>query len=106
MNKLNKIMEILRKDNFMIIDDHDNRERHLDGVIVLNNGELAQFIYCMYQSLNALYIGEDGKVHLGMWSIAGTLMGTKFKEYNESVLYDRMKINQIYYEDGTVEKVA
>lgn len=105
-----KILEVLKRDNFKIIDNHSNKEDQLEAMLVLKDNQVVQYYYpCRYQSLNGLYYcPTDDRVHLSTFSVAGTLIGNQFAKYNETLLrmFDRMKIKTVYYKNGTVEEIA
>ena len=101
------ILEVLKRDNFMVINNHNDEEEQIEAMIVLKDDRVAQYVLSRYQSLNELVIApKDGRVRISTWSVAGTLIGDRFEEYNKSVSIDRFKIKTIYWKDGRVEEVA
>ena len=102
----NKI-EIIKamEQNPMFIDNHDNKEKDLIGLaeFVSESRELACCIEARYFSLNQCYMDDD-RLHCSMMSIGGVLWGIgvhHVDEYNESVVFEGMKIRCIHLPDGT-----
>lgn len=105
IDKIEKIIEILKRDSFKIIDNHTDKEEQLEAVLLLENGSVVQHFRATYQSLNRLYYSEtDDRVHLSTWSIAGVTIGNYFSAYNkaeENKLYGKPnRIMKAYYKDG------
>ena len=81
-DQLEAIMALLTT-NPVVIDDHGPkapvRERRVEGVVLVKNNHLGLFICPIFRkewcSLNRLYIGADGRVHLSTQSVSGNLQG-------------------------------
>lgn len=82
------------------IDNHDKSTTELEAVVELQNGRLAAFVPdARYQSLNELYLGSDGLLHLSTESIAGTVDNHEFEKYNLTVIPKSMKISKVIFRD-------
>lgn len=99
------VLETVRSNDFIVVDNHDNRLRRIEAVCELVNGKFAPLLKAQHQCLNELYLGEDGYPHLSTCSIAGVVRSTNFSEHNESVLFSRMQIKTVFWKDGHVEEV-
>lgn len=70
------VVEATKASGGIVVDDHTNNELSLQAIVRWTKGD-REFICPVfngtYFSLNDLYIGQDGKVHLSSWSVAGTV---------------------------------
>jgi hypothetical protein len=79
-DQLLTVLTALRQKPVMV-DDHNGRftERPVEGVALVRNDFLGTFLCPIYRrewtSLNQLYVGLDGRVHLSTRSISGNLSG-------------------------------
>ena len=69
----------------------------IEGVAILEDGEIVLLCRSTYFSINRLYVsGRDDKIHLSCSSIGGVVIGDNINQYNESVSQN-MKINRYVY---------
>lgn len=107
------VLKALKENNFMVIDDHNGRERQLEAAVIMESGDIVQFLDVKCQSFNGLYLNiKENKVHISRWSKAGVIFGYNFKEYNKekeeaekNFGLKMNKIDTIYWKDGRVENL-
>lgn len=74
-NKLNDLRKEVECYNGVIIDDHTNEEKKLDGLVILGNGAICATFQktSRYWSLNELYKDRRGQYHVSRRSVGGTM---------------------------------
>lgn len=99
LNSINKIEKIVRKNGGIY---NDRKEwvplNGIQGIIRLRNGLKGCSIIqnVAYQSVNAVYLRNDGNLYISAYSIGGTFTGElnseNINKYNKSMIYDGSKI--------------
>ena len=88
-----------------IIDNHDNSAITDDVLLIELVGKEKELSLVMksarYQCLNAVYLKNDGTLHLSMMSIAGTVERLEFDKYNESCTFESFKIKRAITRNGS-----
>ena len=92
---IEKVLEkwVKRINELGIVDDHNGRPTSIDGLVLLASGYVCPTFNnrSRYWSLNELYMGNDGKVHISMASVAGTMK--RYDCLDKSVY----RYNEMYY---------
>lgn len=121
MTELEIILENLKANNFVVIDDHKidtimgkpypwkvDKSRKIAGVgtMCLDDGTVTYVVALLkgerYYSTNMLYIGsKDGKVHLSKMSVGPTVVSDNIQKANDS-LYFGGGIGAAYWSDGSM----
>lgn len=78
----------------VVLDDHGPalRERAVEGVVLVTTWQgtfLCPIFRREWTSLNQLYIGRDGRVHLSTRSVSGTLQG--FPRFSDNFRLDSIE---------------
>ena len=98
-NEINKILKLFYNGQTTIIDDNDDKEKEIYGLVQFRtDGDIAALLYVYSQCLNKVYIGKDGKLHLSKCNIGGTIYEMDVEKYNYSI--DGDKISIIYFKEG------
>lgn len=109
---LTDIIARINADNFVVIDDHTNKEYKLAGVgLYCNASGYADCLVAMadarYYSTNSMYIGTDNKVHLSKSSAGPTVFVQDGKhlvqEANDQQILGS-GIAVAFYADGNIEQ--
>lgn len=60
-----------------------------------------------YQSLNVVYLDDDGKLHLSTRSVCGVIYNEpdNIIKFNDSVAFEGMKIKYVYFPNGVIQVV-
>ena len=111
---IEEILPVLRRDNFVIIDNHTGKDLQIEAAMIMEDGEIVQFLKQNrdnYQTLNRLYYDEiDDKVHVSTCAVVDLVYGSTIRKYNETenkrIFGSVNRIMKVFYKDGRVEQVA
>ena len=107
LNNKTKLIEALKRNN---VAKHSGTEVRVDGIAFLKDKDIDPCAYMLntsYFSLNPLKVTKDGTLVVSDYSVAGTVknevtIAESIKKYNESVTFERFKIDKVILVDGTV----
>ena len=101
-----KLINLMRKNNGVIIDNHTGEKETIVGLVEFEDPTkgLACMFNARYYSLNAALVRND-EIHCSQASIGGVLWGIpdskQLKEYNDSQIFNSSKIKCCHMLDGT-----
>ena len=102
-----KLINLMRKNNGVIIDNHTGRKETIVGLVEVEDATkgLACMINARYYSLNAALLRND-EIHCSQASIGGVLWGAnpdaeQLKDYNDSQIFNSGRIKCCHMLDGT-----
>lgn len=99
------ILKALIGSNFVVYNDELETLEHLSGACELNGA--SKPLGAMYEnknySINALYIGKDGGVHIAGESISGCMLENMSVEKFNKTCIGSCKIKRVFYSDGTTK---
>lgn len=99
----NKVLEQVQKDNFMVINNHDNKEIQLAGIGLYHDGTPLAMCNARYYSTNELYIDpDDGRVHLSCCSRGPVVSGRDVQKANNSLMFKACGIKSVVWADGDI----
>lgn len=84
VNEAQQILGMIKQGEITYIDNHNGGEETLQGIIKYD-GQICPAYKDTYFSINPLYIGIDGKLHLSQASIGG-VVDTRGKSLRDAVL--------------------
>ena len=106
MKRNEKIVNLMIKNNRVIIDNHTGEKETIVGLVEFEDPTkgLACMFNARYYSLNAALVRND-EIHCSQASIGGVLWGIpdskQLKEYNDSQIFNSSKIKCCHMLDGT-----
>ena len=101
-----KLIDTMRKNNGMIIDNHTGEKETIVGLVEFEDPTkgLACMFNARYYSLNEALLYND-EIHCSRTSIGGVLWGIpdakQLKDYNDSQIFNSGKIKCCHMLDGT-----
>lgn len=106
MNKVNEVLEALKKNDWQYINDHHGRIETAEGVGICTSGigiypclifhENTEYVY---YSINALYVSA-GQVHLSTCSVSGVVVDGDIQHMNDTLTFGG-GVSKVFWSDGT-----
>jgi hypothetical protein len=97
-----KVLDAINNGQINFIDNHDGKEKRLDGYVVLKRGNVCPIYVGSSFCLNYLYLDdEDNKIHLSQMSVAGNVYArgkgifAAIDEYNSSCTAEYRKVETL-----------
>lgn len=90
----------------VMVNDHNNETFRPDGLLKLEDGQVALYVKDKHFCVNPISLNEDGSYHLEQGSIGGCVrrkptLEEQIKEYNETIITS--KIVAVYTLTETIE---
>lgn len=78
VNNTEEVIQNLKDNDFHVINNHNDRDERIDGYLIIERAQynfkyVAPVFNGAYFSVNPLYVGEDGRVHISTRSIGGAV---------------------------------